>query len=55
MARGEAKKRAAKRDRGDAEAGIAFAVAAGWIVETEHCHATNGTAVKALIPGKETP
>lgn len=55
LARGKAKVRVASRDRDDFEAGVHFAVAAGWVEEVEHLHPSNGTVVQALIPGKETP
>lgn len=51
----EAHKRVASRDRGNAEAGVHFALAAGWVAEVERHHPTNGTTFQALIPGKETP
>lgn len=53
---GRAKKSVALRDRGQFDAALPFAVAAGWVVEVERPHQQHqDEAVRTLIPGKETP
>lgn len=52
---GKASTAVAGRDRGDFDAGVHFAVAAGWIAESERPHPKTGEPVHVLVPGKETP
>lgn len=55
LSRGVTESKVASRDRGDVDAAIEFAIAAGWIVEIERPHPRTEEAVIVLIPGKETP
>lgn len=52
---GTAESRVASRDRGNFDAGLHFAIAAGWVIEIERPHPTKAEAVKVLVAGKETP
>lgn len=50
---GVAKNRVAKRDRDDVDAALEFAMAAGWVTQTERPHAQTGDPVAVLVTGKE--
>lgn len=50
---GKASTKVASRDRDDFEAALHFALAAGWVAQTERIHAQNGEPVTVLTVGKE--
>ena len=50
---GKAEGKVASRDRGDFDAALHFALAAGWVAQTERPHTQKGEPVIVLTPGKE--